>query len=97
MKRSSAISSLEYSITLCDITKTLLAHIPVEEAKEILKVLQNPDLAYIIRCGDCFYWEPETVEEGDSCGHCRNQYAPCENQQTDMNWFCGSGERIKEQ
>ncbi len=58
--------------------------------------LKNPDLALIIRCGDCFYWEPECAEEGDSCGHCRNQYAPCNNQQTDMNWFCGSGERIKE-
>ena len=55
------------------------------------------DTIEVIRCAKCIYWEPECVEEGDSCGHCRNQYAPCENQQTDMDWFCGSGERVKKQ
>lgn len=47
----------------------------------------------VIRCSDCRHWEPECVEEGDSSGHCRNNYAPCQNQQTDMNWFCAEGER----
>ena len=91
MTRSSAISSLEYGIALCDITKTLLVHIPVEEAKEILKVLES--YTPVVRCGDCLHWEPECVEAGDSSGHCRNNYAPCQNQQTDMNWFCAEGER----
>lgn len=47
----------------------------------------------VIRCSDCIHWEPKTVEEGDSCGHCWDKYGPCYNQQTDMNWFCANGER----
>lgn len=47
----------------------------------------------VTRCYECQHWEPECVEEDDSCGHCRNRYCPCQNQQTDMNWFCADGER----
>lgn len=92
MTRSSAISSLEYGITMCAITKTMLVHIPIEEARGILERLKAPYAINLVLCRDCAYWEPEFVEEGDSSGHCRNNYAPCQNQQTDMNWFCANGE-----
>lgn len=47
----------------------------------------------IVRCKDCVYFEPENAEEGDSYGRCRNNYAPCQNQQVEMMWFCADGER----
>lgn len=62
----------------------------VSEAK---KHLEDPDRVKVVRCSDCRFWEPENAEEGDSYGRCRNDYAPCQNQQTDMNWFCADGER----
>lgn len=59
--------------------------------------IPSVDAVKVTRCSDCIYWEPECVEEGDSSGHCRNNYAPCQNQQTDMNWFCAEGERSADQ
>lgn len=53
----------------------------------------GPDYVKPVRCQNCRFWEPENAEEGDSYGRCRNDYAPCQNQQTDMNWFCADGER----
>lgn len=47
----------------------------------------------IIRCGECVYFEPNNYEEGDSTGLCRNNNCPCQNQQTDMVWFCADAER----
>ena len=46
----------------------------------------------IIRCGNCAYWIPETVEEGDSCGRCRNLYSICNGSTTDDTWFCADAE-----
>lgn len=57
------------------------------------ELLKDPDLVKVVRCQDCRHWEPENAEEGDLSGHCRNNYAPCQNQQTYMNWFCWDGER----
>lgn len=57
---------------------------------------EKPDRVNVVRCQDCVWFEPETAEEGDTYGRCRNDYAPCQNQQVDMVWFCGSGEK-KEQ
>ena len=51
------------------------------------------DAVPVVRCKDCVYFEPENAEEGDSYGRCRNNYAPCQNQQVEMMWFCGDGER----
>ena len=62
----------------------------VSEAK---KHLEDPDRVRVVRCSDCRFWEPENAEEGNSYGRCRNDYAPCQNQQTDMNWYCADGER----
>lgn len=56
-------------------------------------IRENPDLVRVVRCRDCRFWEPENAEEGDSYGRCRNDYAPCQNQQTDMDWFCADGKR----
>lgn len=53
------------------------------------------DAIKVTRCADCVYWEPENAEEGDTSGRCRNDYAPCQNQPTDMTWFCADGERME--
>ena len=55
---------------------------------------RKTDIFYVIvRCGECIWFEPENAEEGDSSGHCRNNYCPCQNQRTDMMWYCADGER----
>lgn len=51
------------------------------------------EMIEVVRCADCVWWEPENAEEGDTYGRCRNNYAPCQNQQTDMTWFCADGEK----
>lgn len=51
------------------------------------------DDGVIVRCGDCVYFEPNNYEEGDTTGRCRNNYCPCQNQQTDMVWYCADAER----
>lgn len=64
--------------------------------KEIEWIIDDPDRVKVVRCRDCRYWEPPTdfeADDGSTTGHCRNNYAPCQNQQTDMNWFCADGER----
>ena len=64
-----------------------------KEAKE------DPDRVRVVRCQDCRFWEPPTdIEADDGCtdGHCRNDYGPCQNQQTEMNWFCADGEKKEE-
>lgn len=69
---------------------------PILEGKSVLewaKIGMDLDRVKVVRCRDCRFWEPEKAEEGDSYGRCRNDYAPCQNQQTDMNWFCADGER----
>lgn len=63
------------------------------EARRRIMDIPAVESVKVVRCGECLHWEPECVEEGDSSGHCRNNYAPCQNQQTDMNWFCAEGER----
>ena len=60
---------------------------------DVQALLKDPDRVRVVRCSDCRFWEPENAEEGDSYGRCRNDYAPCQNQQTDMNWYCADGER----
>lgn len=54
------------------------------------------DIVNVVRCAECVYWVPDNFEEGDSYGRCRNDYAPCQNQQTDMTWFCADGEEKEE-
>ena len=61
--------------------------------KDALQLMSDPDRVRVVRCSDCRFWKPENAEEGDSYGRCRNDYAPCQNQQTEMNWFCADGER----
>lgn len=63
---------------------------------DALELLSDPDRVRVVRCSDCRFWEPPTdieADDGSTMGHCRNDYAPCQNQQTDMNWFCADGER----
>lgn len=67
--------------------------IGLKNGVDILKAQMNGDCVRVCRCMDCMYWEPETPEEGDCSGRCRNNYGPCQNQQTDMYWFCADGER----
>ena len=57
------------------------------------KEMPDQDSVKVVRCADCVYWQPNNAEEGDTSGRCRNDYAPCKNQQTDMTWFCADGER----
>jgi hypothetical protein len=59
--------------------------------QDAVNQLSDPDRVKVVRCRDCRFWAPENAEEGDSYGRCRNDYAPCQNQQTDMNWFCADG------
>ena len=69
---------------------------PIMNGKSVLewaKIGMDSDRVKVVRCSDCRFWEPENAEEGDSYGRCRNDYAPCQNQQTDMDWFCADGER----
>lgn len=69
---------------------------PIMNGKSVLewaKIGMDSDRVRVVRCSDCRFWEPENAEEGDSYGRCRNDYAPCQNQQTDMDWFCADGER----
>lgn len=69
---------------------------PIMNGKSMLewaKIGMDSDRVRVVRCSDCRYWEPENAEEGDSYGRCRNDYAPCQNQQTDMNWYCADGGR----
>jgi hypothetical protein len=63
---------------------------------DALELLKDPDRVRVVRCSDCRFWEPPTdieADDGSTAGRCRNDYAPCQNQQTDMNWFCADGER----
>ena len=62
-------------------------------ATEAIAMLKDPDRIKAVRCKDCRYFEPCNAEEGDCSGHCRNYYAPCQNQTVDAWWFCGSAER----
>ena len=94
----------QYQIVISEITHGMMSKLSYY-AKDILQVAQDrwcdtcelkqpdePDRVKVVRCMDCIFWEPENAEEGDSYGHCRNYYAPCQNQQTDINWFCADGE-----
>lgn len=67
-----------------------------EAIREKIDTAPMANVIPVVRCEDCRYWEPPTdIEADDGCtaGHCRNDYAPCQNQQTDMTWFCADGER----
>ena len=67
--------------------------------KNAVEKLKEHDSIHVVRCGHCKYWEPPSkaeVEDGSTMGHCRNDYAPCQNQQTDIDWFCASAERTDE-
>ena len=63
-----------------------------EAIREKIDTAPMVDLIRVVRCENCRYWEPENAEEGNTCGRCRNNSAPCQNQQTDMTWFCAEGE-----
>ncbi len=72
---------------------------PIMNGKSVLewaKIGMDSDRVRVVRCRDCRFWQPPTdieVDDGSTAGRCRNNYAPCQNQQTDMNWFCADGER----
>lgn len=89
-----------------DIIKTAIAQVewdyPMDYAAafdmaiKAIEKAKDPDRVRVVRCSDCRYWEPPTdieADDGSTAGHCRNDYAPCQNQQTDMDWFCADGER----
>ena len=64
--------------------------------KDALQLMADPDRVRVVRCSGCRFWEPPTdieAYDGSTAGRCRNDYAPCQNQQTDMDWFCADGER----
>ena len=65
-----------------------------EAITEKIKTAEVIDALKIVRCEDCRHWNPENAEEGDTSGHCRNNYCACQNQQTDMMWFCADGEKV---
>ena len=71
---------------------TIISKAVATIAKEVQTVYGEAAEATITRCIDCAYWEPENAEEGDYGGHCRNNYCPCQNQQTDAFWYCADGE-----
>ena len=62
-------------------------------AQETIDSFDAHNAPELVRCENCIYFEPNNYEEGDSTGRCRNRYSPCENQQTDMTWFCADGEK----
>lgn len=49
----------------------------------------------VVRCDECEHWEPNNADEGDYSGRCRNNWGPCQNQQTDGTWFCEDGVRME--
>ena len=68
----------------------------IEAVNNAMNRLMDADWIKVVRCGECRYWEPPTdIEADDGCTawNCRNNYAPCQNQQTVMTWFCADGER----
>ena len=84
---------------ICDQTAILNDAITILKAQDFHETnaveCADPDRVRVVRCSDCRFWEPENAEEGDSFGRCRNDYAPCQNQQTDMNWYCADGEKVE--
>ena len=73
--------------------------LPFETVEDAIELLKNANRVKVVRCSDCRFWEPPTdIEADDGCtaGHCRNNYGPCQNQQTDMTWFCADCERVEE-
>lgn len=46
--------------------------------------------AHIVYCENCKYWEK--YDEYTTAGRCRNDEAPCQNQETDAEWYCADGE-----
>ncbi len=59
------------------------------DALELLKEHEDPDRLKVVRCEDCAYWEPDGT---DGEGHCRDEYGPCNGEQTSMTFFCADGE-----
>lgn len=61
----------------------------MRDALELLKEHEDPDRLKVVRCEDCAYWEPDGT---DGEGHCRDEYGPCNGEQTSMTFFCADGE-----
>ena len=62
---------------------------------DALALLNDGDMVRVVRCAECEHWEPNNAEEGDYSGRCRNNWGPCQNQQTDGTWFCEDGVRME--
>lgn len=99
------LETLREAIAYCNQHKNEMngIYLTADEANDILtmleeqeKRLKDPDRIKVTRCKDCRFFEPCNAEEGDNSGHCRNDYAPCQNQTVDAWWFCGSAERVSE-
>lgn len=93
MERATIIQHLKDCGEAASLLGNAWVVVRADVVSEARKQLEDPDRVRVVRCSDCRFWEPENAEEGDSYGRCRNDYAPCQNQQTDMNWFCADGER----
>lgn len=83
-------------LDLPDVHAALPISLTLTVIRAALDGLDVVDAVCVVRCADCRYWEPENTEEGDTYGRCRNHYGACENQQTEMNWFCADGEMVEE-
>lgn len=95
MEYGAMIQHLKDSEDIAARRRVFWVFVRADVVSEAIKQIEGADRQEVTRCRDCAYWEPENAEEGDSYGRCRNDYAPCQNQQTDMNWFCASGERTE--
>lgn len=93
MERATIIQHLKDCGEAASLLGNAWVFVRADVVSEAKKHLEDPDRVRVVRCSDCRFWEHENAEEGDSYGRCRNDYAPCQNQQTDMNWFCADGER----
>jgi hypothetical protein len=98
----------QYQIIISEITHGMLSKLSYD-AHDVLAYAQDRwcetcelkqpddlDRVRVVRCSDCRFWEPPTdIEADDGCtaGHCRNDYGACQNQKTEMDWFCADGER----
>lgn len=71
------------------------AWLAMSTVNEIAALLKDGDMVRVVRCAECEHWEPSNAEEGDYSGRCRNNWGPCQNQQTDGTWYCADGARME--
>ena len=93
MTEQEAISIIKTAIAEIEWEYPMDYVVAFDVAIKVMEKAKDPDRVKVVRCRDCVHWMPNNAEEADASGRCGNDYAPCQNQQTDMTWFCTDGKR----